>query len=219
MSTNIFIQARMSSSRFPGKVLAPIHGKPLIQNVIDQVNKVQGIGGVVVLTSTEMTDDPLEAYLNTKGIKVFRGDLEDVVKRFKEALKTYPCDAFIRICADSPFIDPSLVQKFIDIFQNYSDKVDLITNIFPRSFPKGQSVELMRSETFKKLTDHPLTPEQKEHVTKYFYDHSGSFNILNIKASKDLSGLSFCIDEIKDLHAINVNEAQTILNGINYEIH
>src|SRR5688572_16969036 len=102
MKVNVFIQARMSSSRFPGKVMVDLHGKPIIRHLIDQMQQVKGIDQIVVLTSHENSDDILVDYLERSAQPVFRGDLENVYARFKQALQVYPCDFFVRLCADSP---------------------------------------------------------------------------------------------------------------------
>ena len=111
---NIFIQARMSSARFPGKVLAPFNGEPLIKRVLDRVSKISDINDIVVLTSTELSDNPLASYLSSLNCNVFRGDLNNVFLRFKSALNCYPCEYCVRICADSPLIDSSLIQFMVD---------------------------------------------------------------------------------------------------------
>ena len=106
----VFIQARMSSQRFPGKVLAPFNGKPLIAQVIWRLTQVISADAVVVATSMEPTDDPLAAYVRELGIAVFRGPLSNVFRRFQLCLETYPCTWSVRICADSPLPSSDLLQ-------------------------------------------------------------------------------------------------------------
>ena len=149
---NIFIQARMSSARFPGKVLAPFNGEPLIKRVLDQVSKISNINDIVVLTSTELSDEPLVSYLNSLNCNVFRGDLNNVFLRFKSALNCYPCEYCVRICADSPLLDSNLLQFMVDKCINKQDLL-MLSNVPKKSFPSGQSVEIIKSELINE-TDH-----------------------------------------------------------------
>ncbi|EKD70940.1 MAG: acylneuraminate cytidylyltransferase, partial [uncultured bacterium] len=110
---NIFIQARLSSERFPGKVLAPLHQQPLIKHVVNCARSVREINQVVVLTSDNESDDPLVAYLEKIPCCYVRGDLENVFVRFQKALRDFPCDYFVRLSADSPFINSDLIQFMI----------------------------------------------------------------------------------------------------------
>ena len=197
--TRAFVQARMSSRRFPGKILAPFAGKPIIFCVIERLAVVIPRNKLVVLSSTDQSDDPLVSYVEQLDVPVFRGPLEDVFKRFQLCLQDYPCDFFVRVCADSPLLDPSILREMMSFEKE--QKLDLITNVFPRTFPKGLSLEILKSETFSQLATRDLTPAQREHVTKVYYDDSEAFNIFNFKSSrKDRSNMNYSVDTIEDLH-------------------
>lgn len=186
----------MSSRRFPGKVLAPFRGRAVIDHVIDQVAKAQPRHRIVVATSTELSDDPLAAYLRARGVSVFRGPLEDVFGRFQGCLTEHPCAWFFRVCADSPLLNPQL---FALLSERRSTDVDLVTNVFPRSFPKGQSLELVNSTTFQALDPATLSSDQREHVTQVFYDDPARFRIANVSAEgADLSRTSVALDTLDD---------------------
>ena len=152
---HVFVQARMSSERFPGKVLAPFNGVPIIKCVIDRILRVVSINQVVILTSKAESDDPLASYLDQLGIMKFRGEMNNVFQRFQQCLIEYPCDWFVRICADSPLLDYST----LELMQGLTEKkgVDLVTNVFPRTFPKGQSIEIVRAEPFKHIDNDILS--------------------------------------------------------------
>jgi spore coat polysaccharide biosynthesis protein SpsF len=196
-----FIQARMSSQRFPGKVLAPFRGKPLIAQVLGQVTQAVAADAVVVATSGEPADDPLAAYVREMGIAVFRGPLENVFRRFQLCLEAYPCTWFVRICADSPLLSSELLQGVMAHRQRLD--VDLITNVYPRTFPKGQSVEMLRAETFAAIPADLLTAEEQEHVTQYYYNNPDRFKILNLDSGNaELGKISFAIDTIEDLRRL-----------------
>src|SRR5438128_10889412 len=104
MTLRAFIQARMNSERFPGKVLAPLWGTPIISHVISRVSGAVSLSHVTVATSTERSDDPLAKYLQSEGVSVFRWPLDDVFQRFRLCLEEYPCDWFFRICSDYPLL-------------------------------------------------------------------------------------------------------------------
>lgn len=195
-----FVQARMSSRRFPGKILAPFGGIPVISHVLAEVGRCVPRTRTVLLTSVEASDDPLACFVRDKGYAVFRGALDDVFGRFQACLRAHPCDWFFRICADSPMLDGSLLRRFL---ARVGRGVDLVTNVFPRTFPRGRSVELVRSSTFTALRGADLTSEQREHVTRVFYDRPEDFRIVNIRSSDpSATRLQLCVDTVEDLRRL-----------------
>lgn len=200
--TSVFIQARMSSARFPGKVLAPFRGRPLLHHVIARARVALASAPVFVLTSIDPSDDPLAAYVDSlrseMGVTVFRGDLDDVHSRFAGCLERYPARSFVRICADSPLQNENLLKLAVDTFGKA--RPDLLTTTFPRTFPKGQNIEVVSSQVFLKTVGLALDPGQREHVTSYFYQHADQFRILPLKCeSGDFSGINLCVDTLADL--------------------
>lgn len=185
----------MSSSRFPGKVLAPLGGRPVIDHVLDRVTSVLG---AVVATSDDRSDDPLAEHVGRRGIPVFRGSLLDVFERFRRCLAAFPCAWFVRVCADSPRIDPDLLRRATACADR---DLDLVTNVFPRTFPRGCSVEMVRAETFSRLV--PATADQREHVTKIFYDHPDRYRILNFESDDATqASVNLCVDTPEDLRRL-----------------
>jgi spore coat polysaccharide biosynthesis protein SpsF len=165
----IFIQARMNSRRLPGKMLAPLAGKPVIAHVTDRLADAGLRDQIVILTSSEASDTPLALYATHElRLPVFRGELDNVARRFQMALIDHPAPWFIRISGDSPLIDGSLVAwmgKQID------DTCDLVSNVWRRSFPPGQSVECIRSGFFAAIDTMALSADQQQHVTPCLYDN------------------------------------------------
>ncbi len=202
MALRFFVQARMSSARFPGKVLAPFLGCPMIRAILNRLQaRVDDPGQIVVLTSQDETDDPLAAYLNSQGVQCFRGTLENVFERFRQALKKYPCDAFFRVCGDSPIVNGSLVETFVKRWQ--TGKFDLITNTFPRSFPKGHSLELIRSKVFEAMDPGTLSEGEREHITQVFYANPSRFRIENVSSGNPaLAPRNLSVDCLEDLRSI-----------------
>ena len=198
MKSIIFVQARMSSKRFPGKVMKEINGKRLIDIICDVLKKTTKIKKITILTSTSKSDDILCNHLRIKKIDFFRGSLENVYQRFFDAINYYKVDQFVRITGDSPFINPKIIDKCL--VENKDNKHDIVTNVFPRSFPIGQSVELINSNIFKKYKNKILKKKKyKEHITSFFYENESIFKIKNIYNKKNLSTLDLSINYKNDI--------------------
>ena len=216
----IFIQARMSSTRFPGKVLAKLDGQPIIRWAILNCQAALDAdwGEVVVLTSTDPSDDVFVEFLGDS-IPVFRGSLDDVFGRFRAALditnETYPCERFVRICADSPFHAPKVLEQIMSIAQE-SD-ADITTNVYPtRSYPPGQSVEVVKTSAFLSIDPTTLTDYQREHVTPVFYQNPERWRIKSVTAPIPApKWLGLTVDTPEDLLRVEQwIEANRWLDGV-----
>lgn len=194
----------MSSSRYPGKVLAPIKDKPMILHLLERLHSVMPKEDIVVLTSTERTDDPLYAYLSSMQLPVFRGDLLNTFQRFQSALLEYPCGQFFRISGDSPLFNPQLIPMMLK--QNEAQPADLHTNVFPRTFPKGQSLELVKSDVFMKIDTQQLSQQDCEHVTPYFYRNPEEFSIVNLEnPNPSADNANLVVDTLDELKTLEEN--------------
>jgi spore coat polysaccharide biosynthesis protein SpsF len=191
----------MSSRRFPGKVLAPFRGQPLIRHVLAAIERALPSVPVVVATSRESSDDPLVSYLRTSSVEVFRGPLDNVFERFRMCLAEHVCDWILRISADSPLLDTGLLQAVV----SHADKTncDLVTTIFPRTFPRGRNAELIQVSTFMTIDTSELSEADREHVTPVYYRNPERFRIVNIQsANPQLAELSLAVDTVDDLHRL-----------------
>jgi spore coat polysaccharide biosynthesis protein SpsF len=207
-----FIQARMSSQRFPGKVLVPFLGKPVLAHVVERVGSIVPIANIAVVTSAEISDDPLAAYAQTLGVNVVRGPLDNVFARFRVALAQYPCDWFYRVCGDSPLLDTSLLAAALQ--RCGANGWDLVTNVFPRTYPVGQSVEIVRARSFLDIDETRLSADDREHVTRFYYQHASEFRICNIEnprsvdpsftLSVDMPGDIARLESVADQHGPNL---------------
>jgi spore coat polysaccharide biosynthesis protein SpsF len=209
MTIGAIIQARMSSKRLPGKVLLPLAGKPVLQYVIEAARRVGSVAGVVVATSTEASDDLVAAYCDAQGIKYFRGLLDNVAGRFLGALSEQGWDAAVRLSADSPLLDWRLIDEAVRYFGAGSPRgealrgdFDLVTNVFPRSYPHGQSVEVVSAQAFRRAYPKFYSPEEFEHVTQYFYAHASEWRISALVFDRDLSGIQMALDASVDLQRL-----------------
>ena len=206
MEIKVFIQARMSSSRFPGKMLAPVNGVPMIARVIDCAARACGRDGIITATSEETSDDPLAFYVQSLGVKVFRGPLDNVFGRFRSCLNANPCDWFFRISGDSPLLNGSILQSMIP---HADQTLDLITNVQKRTFPHGQSVDLLNAGTFSQLDMGRLSAEDCEHVTRFYYSHPNEFRVLNLEnLDADYAKLNFVVDTLDDLRRVEEMEVK-----------
>lgn len=196
----IFVQARMSSRRFAGKVLAPLAGRPMIDHVLERCAAAFGKTRVVLATSDDASDERLAAHVRKNGYALFRGDLANVVRRFQDCLRAQPCDWFVRISGDSPLIDPRLIVR---VAERRAPRFDLVTNAQTRTFPPGQSVEVVRAECFAGIDSSGLSAEEREHATQVFYRAPGKYRICSVLAREPgLERQSFTVDTVEDLRAV-----------------
>lgn len=194
----ILVQARSSSARLSRKVLLEVGGKPLIQYQMDRILTYFDGSKLVIATSIESSDDELASYAKDQDWNVFRGPLERVATRFYQALQVYPCQAFFRVCADSPCYDPKLMLQAGEIYE--AGQFDIVTNCFPRSFPKGFSTELINSNVFKESYQELCKQDDNEIFTQFYYRNPTRFRIHNFQCPKgDFSTTTQCVDTAEDL--------------------
>ena len=188
----------MSSRRFPGKVLAPFRGRPIIWHVIDRVTRALPSLPRLVVTSTDPSDDPLAAYLAALGQPCFRGPLDDVLERFRLAAAAHEAGYVLRICADSPLLDERVLTAVVGA---HDRALDLVTTTQPRTFPKGHNAELINMASLAALGD--LDAEDREHVTRAFHRRPERFRIRNVESGDpSLAQLELAVDTIEDLHRL-----------------
>lgn len=207
MNICLFIQARINSKRLPGKVLFKIKGKPILEHICKRVMKTKYKIKSVVLTSKEKKDIKIINFCKKKKIKYFKGSLNNVYERYYDAIKKYKCDAFVRINADSPLTDPLLIDKIINKYKKLKN-YDIVTNCMVRTFPKGLSVEMIKSKTFLENFNKIKKTRHKEHITSYFYEKRKEFRIFNIATKKKFRMKKYAVDTLNDFLKIKqyINE-------------
>ena len=182
MTKNPFItaivQARMSSKRFPGKVMAEINGVPIIQILLERLKLCEILDEIIVATTHKEEDDCLSDFLNKLGIKVFRGNENDVLSRFVEATQISKCNIVVRITADCPLIDPVIVGKVIKKF--LSGNFDYVSNTDPPLFPDGMDVEVFSKKTLLLANQYSsLRKEREDHIRKYGDQGLSQLHLIN----------------------------------------
>ena len=201
------IQARMGSSRLPGKALMKSDsGKPLLYYVINQLRYCSKVKNLVIATTTNQEDDEIEKFANNNSINVFRGKEKDVLDRYFQCAKKYSFSTIVRITADCPLIDPQIVDKVIEQF--FSENYDFATNTLTRTFPIGTDVEVFSFSALNKAWENAQLPSEREHVTPYFHNKE-NFKIINVENDKNISNLRLTVDRIEDFELI-----KQILNNI-----
>jgi spore coat polysaccharide biosynthesis protein SpsF (cytidylyltransferase family) len=188
---------RLDSSRLPGKVLKLVQGQPLLQYVLTRCRQVEGLTDLVVATSDRPIDDAIADFCQQADVKVFRGSTQNVTRRLLDAAMEQSWNYVFRINADSPFLEPDLLSQAIRLIEQ--TKYDLVTNLYPRSFPYGVSVELIRVASLQKAIASMYTPEHFEHVTQFFYQNMEQFQYYNIaRTGTDLSKIRLTVDTETD---------------------
>jgi len=199
MRIGAIIPCRLDSTRLPAKVLATIKDKPLLWYVITRCRQVSAFcGNIVVATTLRSVDDRIVAYCKEEGVAAFRGDSMNVARRLLDCALEYDLALFCRANGDSPFLEPALIGQACNIA--HSLDYDIVTNLAPRSFPYGVSVEIIKTKAFRSAVDQMWKPEHLEHVTAYFYENLRSFKYHNIlRIGKDMSAIRMTVDTKKDL--------------------
>lgn len=214
------IQARMGSTRLPGKVLADICGKPMLGHVIDRVRKADSVDRIVVATSVDVADDAVADFCRQHGTECFRGSESDVLDRFYNAARQLKADVVVRVTGDCPFIDPEVVDKVISTF--LSGNYDYVSNILRYTYPDGLDVEVFSSPALEAAWRSAVLPAEREHVTPYIRT-AGTYRLGNVENDTDLSSsnLRWSVDDSQDLEfaravfrRLNGNGCQFGLNDV-----
>lgn len=204
MKTTAIIQARMNSSRLPGKVLLDIGGQPMLVRVIERARRARSIDEIMVATTSDPSDDPLEALCRERGYPVFRGSQFDVLDRFYQAARLAQADVIVRLTADCPVIDPAVIDQTVDAF--HAAGADFAANRLPppwkRTFPIGLDTEVCSFAGLERAWNEAELPFEREHVMPYFYDQEGRFRIVVIDHSEDCGGYRWTVDTPEDLAVV-----------------
>jgi glutamate-1-semialdehyde 2,1-aminomutase len=200
--TNILaiLQARVSSSRLPGKVLKPILGKPMLGRQIERVLQSRRIDQLVIATSTEPSDDDLESLCRQISIPCFRGSLNDVLDRFYQAAKIWKPQHVIRLTGDCPLIDPEIIDAAINYY--LAGGYDYASNAVQPTFPDGLDVEVFRFSALEQAWKEATLPSQREHVTPFIHQQPERFRIGHYRNVNDLSHLRWTVDEPEDFDLV-----------------
>jgi len=196
------IQARMGSTRLPGKILEDIEGKPMLWHVVNRIGFSKMINKIVVATTLNKIDDLVENLCKKNNVDCYRGSEVDVLDRYYNAAKEWCADVVVRITSDCPLIDPMVADKVILAYLKNENSFDGSSNTIKRTYPHGLDVEVISYDTLERACEEAKKDYQREHVTIYIYENPSKFKILNVENNKDLSCLRWTVDEKKDLEFV-----------------
>jgi spore coat polysaccharide biosynthesis protein SpsF len=206
MNIAAIIQARMGSTRLPGKILETICGKPLLQHVVERIKKVQTIDEIVIATTTSEKDTILTGEAITmEGASIFRGSEEDVLERYYRAAQKVGAEVIVRITADCPLIDPVIIDAMVGSYLKKStgdNSVDYLSNTLVRTFPRGLDAEVFSFEVLERAFNEAKEEYQREHVTPYIWQNPEIFTLECFKNEEDLSFHRWTVDEEEDLRLV-----------------
>jgi spore coat polysaccharide biosynthesis protein SpsF len=193
----VVLQARMSSTRLPGKVMSQINGHPMIYWEISRISKAKLVNKTVVAISDQSSDDILANYLESIHQEYIRGSLDNVLGRYVKAEENYNPSAIIRLTADCPLVMPELIDQYLEIF--HKSDFDYLSNTLEHSYPDGLDIEIIKPGIFKKLLELNLSEEEKEHVTLGIYSRKDKFRTHNVSNKTNISDFRWTVDTYDDL--------------------
>ena len=209
------IQARMGSTRLPGKVLAEIAGVPMLVRTLERARRAATVEDWIIATTNDPADDALEALCVERGYRLFRGSVEDVLDRYHAAAVEAGADVIVRVTADCPLLDPALVDLTVRAFLDAIPPADLVVNRLPgaRTYPIGLDVEVVSFAALERAWREAVEPHQREHVLPFLYDPPGRFRVIRLDADRDYGSLRWTVDTPEDLEFVRQVYARLEGNG------
>jgi spore coat polysaccharide biosynthesis protein SpsF len=202
MKVVVIIQARIGSTRLPGKVLMDIAGHTMLAQVVERTQRAKFADAVVVATTNSPADDAIVAECARLGSLVFRGDEHDVLARYCHAAAAHGADLVVRVTSDCPLIDPEIIDSHIERTMERWHEVDFVTNMIKQTYQLGLAVETMPVDVLKRMNRMSTTAYLREHVTTLAYEKPEWFSIEHICNTKDLSAMRWTVDTREDLEFV-----------------
>ena len=194
------IQARMGSSRLPGKILADLAGQPMLARCVARLRRAQLLDEVVVATTTNPADDVTAELCAARGWHCFRGSEDDVLDRYYRAARRWHADVVVRVTSDCPFIEPEVVDRVIREFRARQPEVDYASNVYPeRTYPRGLDVEVFTFGALERAWREDGNPAWREHVTEYMVRNPERFKIHGVCHAENHSAWRWTVDTTEDL--------------------
>jgi spore coat polysaccharide biosynthesis protein SpsF len=194
------VQARMGSTRLPGKIMMELAGEPVLVRCINRIHRAQKLDEVVIATTIKPADDIVVRWCAQHGWSCFRGSEEDVLDRYYRAAVKYKADVIVRITSDCPLIEPEIVDLVVQEFLERQPEADYVSNCFPqRSYPRGLDTEVMRQDVLGRVWREDQNPAWREHVTTYIQRNLDSFSIHDVVNETDYSHMRWTLDTPEDL--------------------
>lgn len=198
----IVVQARMTSTRLPGKVLLTAAGKPLFEHQLERLMRAGASHGLVVATTVNASDDPIVALCGRLKVPHFRGSEEDVLSRYFGAAQAHHAGAIVRVTADCPLIDPHVIDRVIRYYLDSAPRYDYVSNCFPRTYPRGMDTEVLSFDALRTAHLEATARPDREHVTPYVHMHPGRFRLGNVAYKEDHSRHRWTVDTPEDFELV-----------------
>ena len=200
MKTLIIVQARMTSTRLPGKVLLPLAGEPMLVRLLERLRRVQRAQGIVIATTTNASDDAIAELCAQRGVPCHRGSEHDVLSRYAEAARLNGADTVVRITSDCPLIDPALIDRVIAAYEEGG--CDYVSNMLPPTWPYGMAVEVFGAAALAQAHAEATQAAEREHVTPFLYWHPERYRLRNFASPVDLSQHRWTVDTPEDYELV-----------------
>jgi spore coat polysaccharide biosynthesis protein SpsF len=202
LRTVSIVQARMGSTRLPGKVLMDLSSEPMLARVVERTRRARTVDEVVVATSTLPRDDRIARLCGSRGWTCFRGSELDVLDRYYQAALRFGADVVVRVTSDCPLIDAELIDQHVEMLLERISETDFVTNMLQQSFPLGLAVEAMPIDVLARMNRMSRTSELREHVTTLAYERPEWFRTEHIRQATDLSEMRWTVDTAEDLEFV-----------------
>lgn len=202
MQKVLIIQARMGSTRLPGKVLKPVLNRPLLAYLFERIKRCTQIDKIILATSVDPSNQQLEPICKQFNIPIYFGSEEDVLSRFEEIAKKTKADVIVRVSGDCPLIDPNIVDTIVSYYINHYETWDYASNTLKRTYARGMDVEVFSSGALHQAATKAKLPHEREHVTPYIYQHPEIFNLGYIEDTQNKSDLRLTVDTDEDFQLI-----------------
>ena len=199
MTSTYVVQARMRSTRFPGKVLADLAGQPLLSFMLQRLAALEN-GRLVVATSEAPEDDVIADLVTSLNAPIVRGSETDVLDRYLQALEAFPADVVVRLTADCPLVDPVVVSRAVELQQRTG--ADYVSNTLVRTYPDGLDVEVMTADALQEAAAHATDPVEREHVTPFIYRRPERFRLVALRDEQLLGDERWTVDTAADLRVV-----------------
>jgi spore coat polysaccharide biosynthesis protein SpsF len=200
------IQARMGSTRLPGKVLKDLGGATVLARTVNRIRLARALNEVVVATTLERTDDAIIEEADRLGVRSFRGSEHDVLDRYYQAALDCEARVVVRVTSDCPLVDPHVADEIVNAFR--SERADYASNTLVRTYPRGLDVEVMTMDALADAWRNAVEPHQRTHVTPYLYENPGSFRLHSVTTDADYSGHRWTVDTQEDLEFVRALYAE-----------
>lgn len=200
MKTAAIVQARMGSTRFPGKVLEPLLGKPMLARQVERMRRAASLDGIVIATTDLAGDNPIAEFARAEGLPVFRGSEHDVLSRYAGAARTFGVENVVRITSDCPLMEPTLIDDAVSSFA--AGCADFVSNMIEPTYPYGLAIEVFSAHSLAEADAQAVQLAEREHVTPYFYWNPGRFRLHALRTTPDLSHHRWTVDTPEDLELV-----------------